>query len=71
METETHTMLLNNTELAQLSDYLICEIDCSAEYEDDQFAFTFSGVRLYVERYPSFFRVEVGHEDDVVELPRP
>ncbi|GFE72399.1 hypothetical protein [Novosphingobium sp. TCA1] len=63
-------MLLNNTELSALADYLVCEIDCSAEYEDDQFAVTFSGVRCYVERYRDEFRVEVGHEDDVVFLPR-
>ncbi|WP_288484832.1 hypothetical protein [uncultured Novosphingobium sp.] len=64
-------MLLNTQELAQLSDYLICEIDCSPDYEDDAFAVTFLGVRCYVERYRDAFRVEVGHEDDVVELPRP
>jgi hypothetical protein len=64
-------MQLNTQELARLADYLICEIDCSEEYEDDQFAISFSGVRCYVERYNDCFRVEVGHEDDVVHLPRP
>jgi hypothetical protein len=63
-------MLLNNTELSALADHLINVIDCSPEYEDECFAFTFEGVRLYVERYSDAFRVEVGHEDDVIELPR-
>lgn len=63
-------MLLNTQELAALADYLVCEIDCSAEYEDDQFGIQFAGVGCYVERYSNFFRVEVGHPDDVVELPR-
>jgi hypothetical protein len=63
-------MMLNNAELSALADHLACVIECSAEYEDDQFAFTFEGVRLYVERYVSHFRIEIGHEDNVVEIPR-
>ena len=63
-------MLFNTTELAALADHLINVIDCSEEYEEDCFAITFNGVRCYVERYRDAFRVEVGHEDDVVELPR-
>lgn len=63
-------MQLNTIELSALADHLINVIDCSPEYEDDQFAITFEGVRCYVERYRDAFRVEVGHEDDVVELPR-
>lgn len=63
-------MQLNTSELEQLADYLVCEVDCSSEFEDDCFAITFLGVRCYVERYIGFFRVEVGHKDNAVELPR-
>lgn len=63
-------MLLNTQELEALADYLLCEIDCSADYEEDEFSIEWRGHRLYVERYVGFFRVEVGHEDVVLELPR-
>ncbi|PNU04589.1 hypothetical protein [Novosphingobium guangzhouense] len=63
-------MQLNNTELAQLADHLVYNIDCNPDFEDDAFAITFRGVRCYIERYRDNFRVEVGHEDDVVQLPR-
>jgi len=63
-------MLLNTTELEALADYLICEIDCSADFEDDCFGIEWNGHRFYVERYMTHFRVELGHEDEVVELPR-
>ncbi|MEV4933165.1 hypothetical protein [Sphingobium sp. LSP13-1-1.1] len=63
-------MQLNTQELAALADYLLCEIDCSSDYEEDEFSVEWRGHRLYVERYMSHFRVEVDHEDDVIELPR-
>ncbi|MBT0671293.1 hypothetical protein HT136_23255 [Novosphingobium profundi] len=63
-------MQLTTSELEQLADYLVFEADCSPEFEGDDFAITFLGVRCYVERYIGFFRVEVGHQDNVVELPR-
>lgn len=63
-------MQLSNQELEALADYLVCEIDFSADYEEDEFSIEWQGHRLYVERYLSHFRVEVGHEDEVIELPR-
>lgn len=63
-------MQLNDQELAALADYLIEVVECDPAYEDDSFSITFYGVRLYCERYNDSYRVEVGHEDDVVELPR-
>ena len=63
-------MLLNTQELTALADYLLCEIDCSSEYEEGEFSIVWRDHRLYVERYLSHFRVEVDHEDDVFELPR-
>lgn len=63
-------MLLTNEELAQLADYIVEVIECDPEYEADEFAFTFNGVRIYSERYLTHYRLEIGHEDDVVELPR-
>ena len=55
--------------LEALALFMFEEVDCSPEYEDDEFAVTFQGTRLYVERYVSHFRIEVGHPDGVVELP--
>jgi hypothetical protein len=63
-------MLLNDQELAALADHLIEVVECDPEYEDDAFAITFYGVRIYCERYRTFYRAEIGHQDDVVELPR-
>lgn len=57
-------------DLAAFVDYAINTFDFDAEFEDDQFAVTFMDARCYVERYKSHFRIEVGHEDNVVELPR-
>ncbi|QDC38690.1 MULTISPECIES: hypothetical protein [Sphingobium] len=55
--------------LNALADFLIEEIDCSAEYEEDCFGLTFRGYRLYVERRRMHFRIE--HGAAVFELPRP
>lgn len=63
-------MQFNTSELEQLADYLVFEADCSSEFEDDSFAITFLGMRCYVERRRAHFRVEIGHRDNVVELPR-
>lgn len=64
-------MLLNNTELNALTDYMLCEVDCSADYEDDCFGLRWEGHALYVERYISHFRIELDHQDNVLEIPRP
>ncbi|MEK7456472.1 hypothetical protein GS397_07185 [Sphingobium yanoikuyae] len=63
-------MQLNNVELGQLADFMIEVVECDANFEEDEFCVVWNGHRLYVERYLSHYRIEVGHEDDVVELPR-
>jgi hypothetical protein len=63
-------MLLNTQELGELADFMLCEIDCSADYEDDCFGVEWQGRKLYVERYRTHFRIELGHQHDVVEIPR-
>lgn len=62
--------MLTQIELIQLTDYMLEVVDCDAGFEEDEFAVSWNGHRLYVERYISHFRIEVGHEDDVVEIPR-
>lgn len=57
-------------DLSKLADFIIEDIETSPDFEDDQFAFTFQDVRCYCERYLTHYRVELGHEDFVVELPR-
>lgn len=62
--------MLTQIELTQLTDYMLEVVDCNAGFEEDEFAVNWNGHRLYVERYISHFRIEVGHEDDVLEIPR-
>ena len=62
--------MLTQIELNRLADFMFEVVECDANYAEDEFSVTFEGHRLYVERYVSHFRIEVGHEDDVVELPR-
>ncbi|WP_242152546.1 hypothetical protein [Sphingomonas sp. BAUL-RG-20F-R05-02] len=62
--------MLTQIELNAIADFAINNFDYDAKYEDDQFAVTIEGVRCYCERYNTHFRIEVGHEDNVVELPR-
>ncbi|QWT14551.1 hypothetical protein [Sphingobium xenophagum] len=54
----------------QLADFMLEVVECDADFEEDDFCVTWIGRRLYVERYLSHYRIELGHEDDVVELPR-
>ena len=62
--------MLTQIELNRLADFMFEVVECDADYEEDEFCVSFEGHRLYVERYVSHFRIEVGHEDNVVELPR-
>lgn len=55
-------------DLNVLSDFLIEEVDCSADYEEDCFGLMFRDALLYVERHPTHFRIE--HDRAVYELPR-
>lgn len=62
--------MLTQIDLTAIADFALNNFDYDAEYEDDQFAVTIQDTRCYVERYRTHFRIEVGHEDNVVELPR-
>lgn len=62
--------MLTQIDLSALADYIVFTLECDPEYEDDSFAFSFEGQRIYAERYISHYRLEIGHEDNVVELPR-
>ena len=62
--------MLTQIELNQLADFMLEVVECDAAYEEDEFSVSWNGHQLYVERYLTHFRIEVGHEDDVVELPR-
>lgn len=58
-------------DLSKLADFMLEVVECSPDYEEDEFSVMFDGHRLYCERYITHYRIEVGHEDSVVELPRP
>lgn len=62
--------MLTQVELAQLADFMLEVVECDADFEEDEFCCSWNGHRLYVERYLTHYRIELGHEDDVVELPR-
>ncbi|MCI1142166.1 hypothetical protein MOP88_07405 [Sphingomonas sp. WKB10] len=60
--------MLNQIDLAAFADYALSTFDYSADFEDDAFAVTFDGVRIYVERKRACFVVHVGA--DKHKLPR-
>ncbi|WP_088190114.1 hypothetical protein [Sphingobium sp. Z007] len=62
--------MLTQVELVRLADFMLEVVECDAGFEEDEFCCIFEGHRLYVERYLSHYRIEVSHEDDVIELPR-
>lgn len=55
-------------DLNALADYALSTFDYSAEFEDDAFAVTFDGARIYVERKKHHFLLHVG--SDQHKLPR-
>jgi hypothetical protein len=55
-------------DLAAFANYALSTFDYSADFEDDAFAVTFDGVRVYVERKRSNFNIHVGNV--VHKLPR-
>ena len=63
-------MPFTEQELAALADYLICVVDCSEEYEDDQFGLKWEGHSLFVERKRTHYKIALGHGKTFVELPR-
>jgi hypothetical protein len=55
-------------DLNALADYALNTFDFSAEFEDDAFAITFDGQRIYVERKRACFVLHVGPAQH--KLPR-
>lgn len=55
-------------DLHALADYALNTFDYSAEFEDDEFAVTFEGMRVYCERKRNHFLLHVGAERH--RLPR-
>lgn len=60
--------MLNQIDLAAFANYALNTFDYCADFEDDAFAVTFEGVRVYVERKRSVFNIHVGQV--VHKLPR-
>ena len=61
-------MFNNQIDLAAFANYALNTFDYSAEFEDDAWAVTFEGVRVYCERKRSHFVVHVGNARH--KLPR-
>lgn len=55
-------------DLNELAHFVETTLDYSPDYEDDAFAFTFAGERVYCERHRYCFKLEVGAER--FQLPR-
>lgn len=60
--------MLTQIDLAALTDYALNTFDFDAEFEDDAFAVTFDGRRIYVERKRAHFVLHV--EGNTHRLPR-
>lgn len=60
--------MLNLIDLAAFANYALNTFDCSEGFEEDEFAITFGGVRIYVERKRSHFLCHVGEQRH--QLPR-
>lgn len=63
-------MFNTQIDLAQLADYMIEVVDCSADYEEDAFRVDYNGHAFYVERQASHFLIEA-RWGETFELPRP
>jgi hypothetical protein len=66
MDTETLAMQIDLNALAY---FVETTLDCSPEFEDDQFAFSFQEARIFCTRKCSHFVLEV--QGQKLELPRP
>lgn len=61
-------MLNTQIDLAAFANYALNTFDYSADFEDDAFAVTFEGERVYVERKRNHFVLHIG--SDQHKLPR-
>ena len=55
-------------DLQAFAEFALDTFDCHPDFEDDEFAITFDGARIYVERKLSWFNIHLGRE--IVRLPR-
>lgn len=55
-------------ELNAFADYALSTFDYSADFEEDAFAVTWDGARIYVERKRNHFAIHIGSK--VHKLPR-
>lgn len=60
--------MLAQIDLNAFTDYALNTFDYSADFEDDAFAVTFEGARIYVERKRNHFAIHIG--SDTHKLPR-
>lgn len=60
--------MLNQIDLAAFANYALKTFDYSADFEEDAFAVTFDGVRVYVERKRNHFAIQIGSK--IEKLPR-
>lgn len=62
-------MLNAQIDLAKLADFMLEEVDCSPEFEEDAFRVDYNGHAFYVERYTTHFLIE-DVDGASIELPR-
>lgn len=62
-------MLNAQIDLAKLADFMLEEVDCSPDFEEDAFRVDYAGQVFYVERYTSHFYME-DTSGASFELPR-
>lgn len=55
-------------DLNALANFVEETLDCSSDFEDDEFAFSFQGSRIYCERRRNHFNLYVGAER--LQMPR-
>lgn len=60
--------MLTQIDLNAFADYALNTFDFNEQFEDDAFAVTFEGVRVYCERKRHYFVLHVGNERH--KLPR-
>jgi hypothetical protein len=60
--------MLTRIDLNAFADYALNTFDYSEDFEDDAFAVTFEGARIYVERKRNHFAIHIG--SDTHKLPR-
>lgn len=60
--------MFRQIDLSALANFVEATLDFDPDYEDDEFAFSFEGVRIYCQRKRDCFDLHVG--PDRFQLPR-